>query len=113
MITNDDVIITPYIFIRRERAQWVGDLKMSCIALKTLCNNEEVIHFVHYQVAQSYSPLNGTVQMMTSSLLITKYKGMVSMTYPSNFTDRFIPGYHLLFCLSIVKNQLFEKNSFL
>lgn len=73
----------------RERAQWVGDARISLMALKYLTSNTEIIEFVLDQIAQSYDPQTGLVQG----------------AYPikTNKYNCQIPTYHLFYCYAVIE----------
>jgi hypothetical protein len=75
----------------RERAQWTGDLRMSSIALRALCDNAEVTENALHQVAQSYDAARAMV------------KG-VSPVHNSTH-DLFIPQFHLAFCHAVLEHR--------
>lgn len=71
----------------RERAQWVGDARISLLALKVLTTNTEVIEFVLDQISQSYD----------------KETGMVQGAYPIK-NDCKMPTYHLHWCYAMIEH---------
>lgn len=76
----------------RERAQWTGDARMSSLALQALTCNEEIIHFVVKQIAQSY---NSDI-------------GMVNGCWPTKtpYYKLPMPTFHLAFCLTVVEHKV-------
>jgi hypothetical protein len=75
----------------RERTQWIGDVRMSTLALKLLTNNTEVIDFVLDQIAESYDCNTG----------------LVSGAYPTKTINYKLemPLFHLAFCLTVLENN--------
>ncbi|AYV81359.1 MAG: hypothetical protein Harvfovirus29_8 [Harvfovirus sp.] len=73
----------------RERAQWVGDARMSIMALGKLTKNREIGQFVLSQIAKSYKD------------------GYVSGVTPTKNTKYFckMPPYHLAFCLTTIESK--------
>ncbi|AYV84522.1 MAG: alpha-L-rhamnosidase [Hyperionvirus sp.] len=73
----------------RERAQWVGDARMSIMALDKLTKNKEIGQFVLGQISKSYRD------------------GYVSGVTPTKNTKYFckMPPYHLAFCLTVIESK--------
>jgi hypothetical protein len=74
----------------RERTQWVGDLRMSALALAALADNPEVATHALRQIATSYEEGPAMVQ------------GAWPVQTP-DFRDQLMPTYHLAFCLAVLE----------
>ncbi len=74
----------------RERAQWVGDLRMSGLALSALADNPEVVPYALSQIATSYEDGPAMVQ------------GAWPVKHEHN-RDLLMPTYHLAFCLTVLE----------
>jgi hypothetical protein len=77
----------------RERTQWVGDLRMSALALRALADNPEVVRHALRQIATSYEEGRAMVQ------------GAWPVKTPG-FRDQFMPTYHLAFCLAVLEQDI-------
>ncbi|HYT95025.1 MAG TPA: hypothetical protein VEL76_40285 [Gemmataceae bacterium] len=75
----------------RERAQWVGDLRMSALALRALCDNPEIVRLALRQIATSYDESAAMVQ------------GCWPMKHPG-YRGLFMPPFHLAFCLTVLEH---------
>jgi hypothetical protein len=81
----------------RERAQWVGDLRMSAIALEKLTKNgQEIIDHALSQIATSYD-VNTAMVQGAWPVKNKNYKGCL------------MPTYHLAYCLTVFRHSKEQK----
>jgi hypothetical protein len=77
----------------REQTQWVGDLRMSAIALAKLTSNGlPVVERALAQIATSYEPGPGMVQ------------GAWPVKFPG-YRGTLMPTYHLAYCLTVLRHS--------
>jgi len=81
----------------RERAQWVGDLRMSAKAVRVLADDPEPVRLALRQIATSYDPATLMVQGAWP-IRDPGYRGLL------------VPPFHVAFCLTVLENAADDAN---